>query len=123
MKSETSMVAASFRIQEWAAQIKECQNRPSGMTVANWCAQHGITKSDYYYRLRRVRESCLENIQKEMPMQQMVLVEPALLHQKLKDRCAESGLDISVNGVALHVTDSTSMPLLAAVLEVIRNVE
>ena len=33
MSSETSMVAASFRLQEWAAQIKECQNRPSGMSV------------------------------------------------------------------------------------------
>ena len=34
MSSETSMVAASVRLQEWAAQIKECQSRPSGMSVA-----------------------------------------------------------------------------------------
>ena len=71
MRSETSMGAAAFRIQEWAAQIKECQSRPTGMTVASWCAEHGITKAAYYYRLRRVRESCLENIQKEMPMQEV----------------------------------------------------
>ena len=38
MSSETSMVAASVRLQEWAAQIKECQSRPSGMSVASWCA-------------------------------------------------------------------------------------
>ena len=64
MSSETSMVAASFRLQEWAAQIKECQNRPSGMSVASWCADNGITKANYYYRLRQVRKACLEHIQK-----------------------------------------------------------
>ena len=55
MSSETSMVAASFRLQEWAAQIRECQSRPAGVSVASWCADHGITKANYYYRLHRVR--------------------------------------------------------------------
>lgn len=30
MSSETFMVAASFRLQEWADQIKECQSSPAG---------------------------------------------------------------------------------------------
>lgn len=54
MSSETSIVAAGFRLQEWAAQIRECQSRPAGMSVASWCAGNGITKANYYYRLRRV---------------------------------------------------------------------
>ena len=66
MSSETSMVAASVRLQEWAAQIKECQSRPSGMSVASWCADNGITKANYYYRLRQVRKACLEHIEKEI---------------------------------------------------------
>lgn len=45
MSSETSMVAASFRLQEWAAQIRKCQNRPADVSVASWCADHGITKA------------------------------------------------------------------------------
>lgn len=57
MSSETSMVVAGFRLQEWAAQIKECQSRPAGMSVSNWCADNGITKADYYYQLRRVRKN------------------------------------------------------------------
>lgn len=60
MSSETSMVAEGFRLQEWAAQIRECQNCPAGMSVASWCADKGITKANYYYRLRRVRKACLE---------------------------------------------------------------
>lgn len=52
MSSEASMAAADFRLREWAAQIRECQNRPAGMSVVGWCACHGITKTNYYYWLR-----------------------------------------------------------------------
>jgi len=60
MSSITTMVADQYRLQEWTEQIKFCQNRPEGMQVKDWCDQNGITKSNYYYRLRRVRQACLD---------------------------------------------------------------
>ena len=57
MSSETTVAAEQCRLQEWAAQIRECQRRPAGMSIVSWCACHGITKANYYYRLRRVREA------------------------------------------------------------------
>lgn len=59
MASQTSIVAKQVRLMEWAEQIRDCQNRPKEMDVAAWCAQHGITKANYYYRLKRVRKACL----------------------------------------------------------------
>ena len=59
MGSETSLVATQMRLQSWAEQIRECQDRPPGMKVEDWCEQHGITKANYYYRLKRVRKTCL----------------------------------------------------------------
>lgn len=123
MSSETSMVAAGFRLREWAAQIRECQSRPAGMSVASWCADNGITKASYYYRLRRVRKACLEHIQKEIPAQQIVPVEPELLQLEHKDDTRQPGLNISTKGFSVHVTESTPMALLAAVLEVIQDAE
>lgn len=124
MSSNTTMVAAQYRLREWAAQIKECQNRPSGMSVVDWCARNGITKGDYYYRLRRVREACLESVSQETPAQRLVPVEPLLLHQEGNTRGRSgSGLDISVKGCSIHVTEETSMRLLAAVLEVMRSAQ
>lgn len=124
MSSETSMVAADFRLQEWAAQIKDCRNRPAGMSVVSWCACHGITKANYYYRLRRVREACLETVRGEMPVQQMVPVQPRLLQQQeQKDVDLQSGLDISIKGFSIHVTESTSMPLLSEVLKVVQHAQ
>ena len=98
------MVAASFRLQEWAAQIKECQSRPAGMIVAGWCTDNGITKANYYYRLRRVRKVCLEHIQKEIPAQQIAPVETKLLQQRQKGGNEQRWLDISANGFSIHVT-------------------
>lgn len=123
MSSETSMVAADFRLQKWAAQIRECQSRPAGMSVVDWCACQGITKANYYYRLRRVREACLETIQGELSAQQVVPVQPGLLQQEQKDSRLQSGLEISIKGVCIHVTESTSMSLLTGVLKAVHHAE
>ena len=124
MSSETTIVAEQCRLQEWAAQIRDCQSRPSGMSVVEWCAGHGITKANYYYRLRRVRKACLETIQTKMPAQQVVPVRPGLLqHQEQEDGNPQPGLDISIKGFSIHVTGAASMPLLAEVLRVVQHAE
>ena len=124
MSSETTLMAEQCRLQEWAAQIRDCQSRPSGMSVVEWCAGHGITKADYYYRLRRVRKACLETIQTKMPAQQAVPVRPGLLqHQEQEDGNPQPGLDISIKGFSIHVTGATSMPLLAEVLRAVQHAE
>ena len=53
MKTQTSLVASQVRLQEWA-------RHPVGMNVETWCSQNGISKANYYYRLRRVREAYIE---------------------------------------------------------------
>ena len=124
MNSATTAVAVQYRLKEWAEQIRECQNRPAGMSVVDWCASHGITKANYYYRLRRVRQVCLENFPPETPAQQIVPVAPCLLRQETQDDTdARLGLSVSVNEFSIYVTESTPMPLLAAVLKVVRDAE
>ena len=124
MSSETTMVAEQCRLREWAAQIRDCQSRPAGMSIVEWCACHGITKANYYYRLRRVRKACLEAVQEEMPAQQVVPVQPELLQLRVQEgRKPQPGLDISIKGFSIHVTESTSMPLLTEVLRVVQHAE
>lgn len=124
MSSATTAVAVQYRLQEWAEQIRECRNRPAGMSVVDWCASHGITKANYYYRLRRVRQACLENLPPEAPAQQIVPVNTGLLQQETQSGSGiQQGLSVFVNGFSIHVTESTSMQLLAAVLQVVRDAE
>ncbi|WP_379701688.1 hypothetical protein [Mediterraneibacter gnavus] len=53
-------VAQQTRLNEWADLIRDCQNRPQGMKIDEWCQLHDITKASYYWRLRKVREAYLE---------------------------------------------------------------
>ena len=124
MSSATTAVAVQYRLKEWAEQIRECQNRPAGMSVVDWCATRSITKANYYYRLRRVRQACLENLPPEAVAQQIVPLNTSLLQQETQSGSGiQQGISVSVNGFSIHVTQSTPMPLLAAVLKVVRNAE
>ena len=58
-----------------------------------------------------------------MPAQQMVRVQPGLLQQEQKGSNMQSGLDISIKGICIHVTESTSMPLLSEVLKAVQHAE
>ena len=62
MRTENSLVAEQVRLQQWAALIQDCQSRPAGMSVDAWCSQNGISKPNYYYRLRRVRKAIMDCI-------------------------------------------------------------
>lgn len=83
MHSQTSLVAEQTRLAQWASDIKDCQNRPNGMKIDDWCAQHGITKANYYYRLRRVREACLASV-KSTPRQHLQSFRHRPVHQEQK---------------------------------------
>ena len=125
MNSETTIVAEQYRLQEWAAQIRDCQNRPAGMSVADWCAQNGLTKANYYYRLRCVRSACLNSLPHEMLPQQIAAVEPTLLLASgEKDSGSPApGLDIFFREFTIHVTESTPIPLLGDVLRALGHAE
>ena len=117
MNSTTSLVAKQYRSNQWAEQIHDCQNRPDGMPVSDWCSLHGITKANYYYRLRQVRKACLEIVLEEQFPQSIVPIPQEVMVLTEEDPPA-SGLDISVNGFCIHVTESTSAELLTRVLKV-----
>ena len=60
MSSITTAIAVDYRLQQWVQLVKECQNRPSDMTVEQWCDTKSISKSNYYYRLREPEDqSCM----------------------------------------------------------------
>ena len=96
----TTAVAVDYRLQQWVQLVKECQNRPSDMTVGQWCDIKDISKSNYYYRLRRIRKACLEHIPEDsLPCQQVVEVPENIM------QLPESIPDISIeiNGCIIRV--------------------
>lgn len=131
MKSQTSQVARSCRIREWASMVQECRNRPNGMSVDEWCQANNSTKANYYYRFAQVRKACLDSVPSNAVKHAIILVLTELMHTEPESIAVDSNsaliqdsfLDISANGVTIRVTEQTLSSLLKKVLEVLAHVE
>lgn len=64
--SKASLVAKQLRLQQWADDIRACNQRSEGTTVDDWCRQHGLSRATYYWRLRAVREACIDAIDNDV---------------------------------------------------------
>lgn len=120
MKSSTSIVARQYRLREWAGLIRECNCRPDNLTVKEWCSQHQISVANYYYRLRQVRKTCIDNLQEESAFQSVVPVPSELMTDVSPE---PSCLESEVNDINLRVTEDTTPELLKMVLLVLADVK
>jgi len=106
------MIAEEYRIQQWAADIQACQMRPKDISVAAWCHEHGITKANYYYRLRRVREACLDGVEQTNPAP----VFAQLPTELTVENAMEPDAIIRFGGCSIEIRNSISSELLEKLL-------
>lgn len=121
MKSHTSLVAQQTRMSEWTEMVRDCQNRPQGMKIDEWCKLHGITKASYYWRLRKVREAYLETA--DHP-QTFVEVSSSTIHSG--NMAAENKIAAVIrcgNIFTLEITDQASTSFLNTLLGVMMNAQ
>ena len=52
-----------YQFAKWAEIIKSCKS--SGMQVSEWLKQNNISKDQYYYWQRKLKDACLESLQAE----------------------------------------------------------
>ena len=121
MNSQTSLVAKNYRLQQWAAQIQDCQNRPKDMSVGDWCLQHNITKANYYYRLKCVRQACLDAIPEmqtgfvELPAPEQTTIVPEIV--------SASAVIRTKTGVAVELRESASSDFILKILGAVSRAE
>lgn len=114
MSSITTAVAVDYRLQQWAQLVKDCQNRPQDMTVEQWCDTKGISKSNYYYRLRCIRKHVQDN---SVSCQQVVEIPEKITQQSRSE--SPSDISIEINGVVIHIKEDISESLLEKIIRVV----
>ena len=123
MSSQTSLVAEQVRLQQWAAQIQECQSRPADMKVETWCSEHGITKANYYYRLRRVRKACLEACNPEPAFVELPVPASETISSADFLDVKPAAVLRNSRGLTLEIYNQASMDVIRGTMEVLLHAE
>ena len=93
-----------------------------GMDVSTWCEQNNITKANYYYRLKRVRQMCLDQLpEAEKPAfveLSRLKAERTATMPEVPVMCIKNG-----HGLSADIFSSVSPQLLRCLVEAFSHVE
>ena len=98
-------IKSKVSLQEWQQRVLDCQN--SGMSVKAWCQQNGISTGTYYFHLRKIRESVLEE-------NQIIPLEPP-------KPVSSTGIRIESAGITITLPENAAPEQLAAVLAALKS--
>jgi len=98
-------IKSKVSLQEWQQRILDCQS--SGMSVKTWCQANGISPGSYYFHLRKIRESILEE-------NQIIPLEPP-------KPVSSSGIHIESAGITITLPENAASEQLAAVLSALKS--
>ena len=98
-------IKSKVSLQEWQQRALDCQN--SGMSVKAWCQQNGISTGSYYFHLRKIRESVLEE-------NQIIPLEPP-------KPVSSTGIRIESGSITITLPENAAPEQLAAVLSVLKS--
>ena len=130
MSSETALVAHQYRLNQWAQEVRDCNNRPENQSVTSWCRENNLKPSNFYYHLNQVRKACLdlipaneEQVEPKPISQSVVPVPQTLIANANIPPEATSSITIKTNNLEIQVSEGTTAELLQMVLGVVCHVE
>lgn len=95
---DTRLVAKEKQLESWATIVRECRN--SGMKTKDWLAENNISKDQYYYWFRLLREQAyLGETNKPASVNQVVKIECS----ETLSACTESSDVITINTTKINI--------------------
>lgn len=118
--TETKM---HFRKEQWKQFILERQ--ASGLTINNWCQQHGFKRTTYFYWLRRIRQEVCQALPEPQAVSPVPFVQistetnsktvPAPVIEP-KPVLRDAVIYIRLKGADITIADGTSPQMIRAAL-------
>jgi putative transposase len=121
-------ITHSVRRSNWLGIIKQCQERPEGITVRQWLSDNGIKEKSYYYWLRKFRKEAYEKMQavpSETRLTEIEFIELPIPAKSLRgngssDEAHGSDKPVAVirtGGLAIELSNDISEVLLTRILK------
>ena len=104
----TKLATRQIRLNKWAGIIKA--HKASGLTVDEYCKQHNISRSAYFYWLRRIKEEALS---------QAGFVEIPPVNAVAEKSFFDTQMIIKSGATEICINNNTPSDLITRVLEVL----
>jgi len=115
---DIASITNNFRLSEWMQVLKD--QKASGMTVNNFCLSRGIKRHSFYYWQRKLRETAVTELQKNVEVAGNHI--PAGWLQLKQETDTEATIEVMVNGFSINVGADTNPELLKKVCTILRSV-
>ena len=126
-----------YNLRKWAQIIKECKS--SGEKVMDWIESHNISKDQYYYWQRRLKDAYMDsNLQQSPAFVELTVAEDdnatALTvkgtcsngihkHTETKDCNQDTGAVIEYRGIAIRISSGASAEFIKNLREAVADAE
>ncbi len=85
----------------------------SGKTVSEWCSEQGIVTKTFYYRLREIRETALEQAESHQIVPIATNLETPSMHET-------ASIKIQGNGITIELPENICAETIIAILRGLR---
>ncbi len=122
MTSNLATLTRQIRYQRWAEEIKSCESRPLGMSVAQWCRDNNIKEATYYAHLHKVKECVLDSIPAKSEHNPSLMQEsrPAFVELPMPQPSNNQPIvTITCGNAALEITENISDEFLIRIIRAI----
>ena len=114
-------VKQEVHLSKWAKDLE--RQREEGLSIGEWCESHGIKRSTYYYRLRRVREH-LCRVTGQLPREHKgsAVSSPQIVPiREVQQMPSKSNVEIQCGEIRVSFSGTVTADHLKTVLEVFRS--
>lgn len=118
MMDKVALVKSQMKLERWRQIIADCQ--ASGLNVKHWCSQNNISKDQYYYWLRKIREMTVDNMTAIEPVSSAasnISFKPLQVGSALT-----TSLTVHLPQATVEIPDGASQETVEAVLRALKSV-
>lgn len=118
---DTREPAAAFRLNKWMQIIQEC--RSSGKTIKEWCAEHDIKESAYFYWQNKVRIKACDTLPALGTSGSTQIVQVKLPIREDKEEAGQTAdIILHIGTATLELRNGASASLIENTLRALQNV-